>query len=167
MYIVACIYKRNGAYGQEDVVKLEELTTDSFKGRTKFVCLTDDTSLAIKRVTTALLVHKDWSWPWTRLELFRSLIFPENERIVYLDLAFSRERASDLPALLRELAGTKERLLVLPELRAASFISGKFESAYMSFGRNAERIRQQTFSDMEWLRVACGNRLRIRTEEAA
>ena len=91
MRIFACVYwegkfrGREKVYSPEWVYILKAMCERSTNAPFKFVCLTNVPDKFDETVETIPLLH-NWRGWWSKLELFRSDLFEEGDRVFYLDL---------------------------------------------------------------------------------
>lgn len=155
MATVALVCRSGGEYGPEHVEKLGRQVAGFSPPSTRIEVLDD-----------ARLVH---GWPgwWSKIELFRPGLFPEGERVVFLDL--DTLVLAPLTPLL-ESSGVvvlKDWFLDSPSSALMTWTAGTLDHVYSEFracpdpmdARHKVDYRQKVYGDQSWLhRCLAGRR---------
>lgn len=153
---VICVLKTGGIYKPLDVEKLYGMV-----GRNtdldRFVCLTDDKTLNIPGVETVSLHHK-WPGWWSKIELFRTHIFKQGDRVYYFDLD------TIIVDSLHDISLIEDRWVILNDFYRdqrygsgmMSWIADDYQHIYRDFAREPYKaMGSSPRGDQDWIeRVA-------------
>lgn len=159
MLNVACVLRSGGSYTPSDVEKLHAMVTRHLKYG-EFYCLTDMV-LEVGKIEDVRPIKLEHAYPgwWSKMELFRPTVFPEGDRILFLDLD------TIILGNLEAIAARQEHWIMLgdfyrrpPKHARIGLASGMMmwtandqDQIYQSFARQPSRVISTVRGDQDWI----------------